>query len=93
MVRRDDVDPGGWSSVTPDMLLIPLDVHMFRICKFIGMTSRKSADLQTAVEITKNFRTINPADPVKYDFAITRLGIRDELEQSGFIRACTGGVI
>jgi hypothetical protein len=52
------------------------------------MTVRKSADLATSIEITEAFRKVSPDDPVKYDFAITRLGIRDELEPSGFIEEC-----
>ena len=93
MVRRDDVDPGGWYTVGSEKLLVPIDVHMFRICRALGLTARGNADLRTSMEITGNFRKINPADPVKYDFAITRLGIRDELEPDVFIKECleTGG--
>ena len=90
MVREDDVDPGGWYTVPPGRLLVPIDVHMYRICMALGLTVRKSANLQTAIEITEEFRKVSPDDPVKYDFAITRLGIRDELEPSGFINECVG---
>jgi uncharacterized protein (TIGR02757 family) len=88
MVREDDVDPGGWYTVPSDRLIVPIDVHMFRICSSLGLTCRKQADLRTAVEITESFRNISPEDPVKYDFAITRLGIRDELDPAGFIADC-----
>jgi hypothetical protein len=44
------------------------------------LTSRKSADLKSAVEITGAFSEINPSDPVKYDFALTRFGIRDDMK-------------
>jgi uncharacterized protein (TIGR02757 family) len=75
MVRKDDVDPGCWKHVSPSKLIMPLDTHIFRICSGLGITSRKSADMKTALEITGFFRSINPKDPIKYDFALTRPGI------------------
>jgi len=80
MVRRDRVDPGGWEEVPVSKLIIPLDTHMHRIGCFFGFTERKQADLRTAIEITEGFRDIRPEDPVRYDFALTRLGIRDDLD-------------
>jgi uncharacterized protein (TIGR02757 family) len=77
MVRSDDVDPGGWSGVGPHQLIVPLDTHMHRIGLDVGLTHRKQADMRTALEITHAFRAIAPEDPVRYDFALTRLGIRD----------------
>ncbi len=88
MVREDDVDPGGWERVSRSQLLVPLDIHMFRICSMLGLTCRKQANLLTVMEITNAFREINPDDPVRYDFAITRLGIRDELNSEAFINRC-----
>ncbi len=79
MVRQDDVDPGGWTGVDPSRLVIPLDTHMHRICRSLGLTERRQADLKCAVEITRAFRTISPSDPVKYDFSLTRFGIRGDL--------------
>jgi uncharacterized protein (TIGR02757 family) len=75
MIRSDDVDPGCWKSVSPSMLIMPIDTHIFRICSGLGITGRKSADMRTAIEITAFFRSLNPEDPVKYDFALTRPGI------------------
>jgi uncharacterized protein (TIGR02757 family) len=80
MVRSDAVDPGGWDEISPSKLIVPLDVHMHRICMVLGMTSRKPADLNTALEITQGFRTFVPEDPVKYDFALTRIGIRNDID-------------
>jgi uncharacterized protein (TIGR02757 family) len=80
MVRSDDVDPGGWDEISPSKLIVPLDVHMHRICMALGMTSRKPADLNTALEITQGFRAFMPEDPVKYDFALTRIGIRNDID-------------
>ena len=76
MVRKDDVDPGGWQWISPSVLIIPLDVHMFRAAVALGFTGRKTASCAAAFEITESFRAINPDDPVKYDFALTRMGIQ-----------------
>jgi uncharacterized protein (TIGR02757 family) len=82
MVRSDAVDPGGWSEVPPAMLIVPLDTHMHRIATNLGLTKRHVADLRAAREVTGAFREISPEDPVKYDFALTRLGIlRNETEE------------
>jgi len=85
MVRRDAVDPGGWDPVSPARLLVPLDVHMHRICRALGLTRRESADLRTALEITDAFRAFAPDDPVRYDFALTRLGIRPDADLDAFL--------
>ncbi len=76
MIRRDEVDPGGWSGIDKAMLIMPLDTHIHRIGRLLGMTERKQADLKTAREITSGFRRIAPEDPTKYDFALTRLGMK-----------------
>ncbi len=80
MVRKDKVDPGPWEEIPAEKLIIPLDTHIFRICTQLGMTSRKSADIRCAIEITEAFKEIEPQDPVKYDFALSRLGIRSSLD-------------
>jgi uncharacterized protein (TIGR02757 family) len=80
MVREDEVDPGGWRHIPKSKLLIPLDIHMWNICREAGFTERKQANLKSVMEITAKFAEINPEDPVKYDFTLTRFGIRDELE-------------
>ena len=79
MVRSDAVDPGGWHEVSPSKLIVPLDVHMHRICLALGMTKRKQADLRAALEATESFRRILPDDPVRYDFVLTRTGIRNDI--------------
>jgi uncharacterized protein (TIGR02757 family) len=79
MVRKDRVDPGGWRKVPPAKLVVPLDTHMHRISSLLGLTRRRQADLRTAVEVTCAFRKIEPRDPVRYDFALTRLGIRNDM--------------
>jgi uncharacterized protein (TIGR02757 family) len=76
MVRKDQVDPGGWVGVPASKLVVPVDTHMHRISLRLGLTKRKQADLRTALEITAAFKAIEPDDPVKFDFCLTRLGIQ-----------------
>ena len=85
MVRHDAVDPGGWSGVPPAALVVPLDAHMRRICTALGFTRRKTPDLRAALEITDAFRQFAPTDPVRYDFALTRLGIRPDTDLDAFL--------
>ena len=79
MARADRVDPGGWTAPARSQLLVPVDVHMHRIARALGFTRRRQADRRTVDEITAGFRRIAPEDPVRYDFALTRLPIRDRL--------------
>ncbi len=75
MVRRDDVDPGGWDQIDKSMLIVPLDIHMHRIAIEHGLTRRKNANMRTALEVTDAFARYSAEDPVRYDFALTRPGI------------------
>ncbi len=86
MVRRDNVDPGGWYKISSSKLIIPLDTHMYRISLKLGLTKRKQADIKTALEVTDAFRRFDKNDPVKYDFALTRLGM-GKIEQI-FLKEC-----
>jgi uncharacterized protein (TIGR02757 family) len=80
MVRRDDVDPGGWRGISSSKLIVPLDTHMHKISLALGLTRRRQGDMRTALEITQAFRRFSPQDPAKYDFALTRLGIRKDVD-------------
>jgi len=71
----DDLDLGLWPEVKASQLVIPLDTHIARISRAIGLTTRKSSDWKTAEDITKSLRALDPEDPLKYDFSLTRLGI------------------
>lgn len=76
MARPDDgLDLGVWSGVPPAALVIPLDTHVLRISRYIGLTARRDASWTTAVEVTAALRALSPEDPVRYDFAIAQLGI------------------
>jgi uncharacterized protein (TIGR02757 family) len=79
MVRQDAVDPGGWENVSPSKLVIPLDTHMHKIGVWLGFTNRKQKNMQTSLEITNGFQKFIPDDPVKYDFTLTRFGIRNDM--------------
>jgi len=75
MVRNDDVDTGLWKSIDKTRLVVPIDVHMGRLCKILGFYNQKAVSLKTAIKITEGFAEIEPADPVKYDFSLSRIGI------------------
>jgi len=70
MVRNRDIDFGLWKIFKPSQLIVPLDIHIFKISKKLGLTKKKTQSLKTAIEITDFFRKINPEDPLKYDFII-----------------------
>jgi uncharacterized protein (TIGR02757 family) len=76
MVRSDAMDFGLWKGDIPaSALIIPTDTHVHRVSRRLGLTNRKSADWKTAAEITARLSRLDPADPVKYDFAICQLGV------------------
>ena len=78
MVRPDDgIDLGLWRQVSPAKLIIPVDTHISRICRYLGFTGRKSADWRMAREITAALRLLDHDDPVKYDFSLAHLGISE----------------
>ncbi len=86
MVRKDAVDPGGWTGVSPSRLVVPLDTHMGAACRRLGLLSRRADDLAAALEATEAFRRFRPDDPVRYDFALTRPGIHPCLDADSYFR-------
>lgn len=74
MVRSDAIDMGLWQGVSTSDLIVPLDTHTFNVSKRLGLLERRSYDLQAALELTDTLRCFDPDDPVKYDFALYRLG-------------------
>lgn len=70
MVRNADIDFGLWKSIKPSELIIPLDIHIWKVSKKLGLTKRKSQSLKTAIEITNSLKEIEPSDPLKYDFVL-----------------------
>ena len=75
MVRKDEIDLGVWSQVTPARLIVPLDVHVIRLGRCLGLTHYKSPGWKMAAEITASLRAINPEDPVRYDFSLCHIGM------------------
>lgn len=76
MVRRDDgIDLGLWPQIPPSRLLIPIDRHISRLARNLGLTARKTDNWLTVEEITANLRLLAPEDPVRYDFSLCHLAI------------------
>ncbi|MCQ2754645.1 MAG: TIGR02757 family protein [bacterium] len=75
MVRKPPVDLGIWDFMGVNDLLIPLDVHVARISRQMGLLTRKSNDFKAVIELTENLRKFSQNDPVKYDFAMFAFGI------------------
>ncbi|MDD3591640.1 MAG: TIGR02757 family protein [Sulfurovum sp.] len=74
MVRKDSLDMGLWSKINKKDLLMPLDTHTFHVSRRIGLLQRKSCDMKAAIELTETLKAFDRSDPVKYDFALYRLG-------------------
>ena len=74
MVRKDELDMGLWSKIDKKDLLMPLDTHTFQMARKLGLLKRRSYDMKAVIELTENFRKWDANDPVKYDFALYRIG-------------------
>ena len=81
MVRDSDIDLGLFKSLPKSKLLIPLDVHTHRVSLNLGLIARKSYDFKAVRELTDKLCEFDPADPIKYDFALYRIGQSGELAQ------------
>jgi uncharacterized protein (TIGR02757 family) len=77
MVRNDNkgVDFGIWENISPSILSCPLDVHSGNVARKLGLITRKQNDARALAELDNNLREMDPADPVKYDFALFGLGV------------------
>jgi uncharacterized protein (TIGR02757 family) len=77
MVRRDNnnVDFGIWKKISPSQLICPIDLHVARVSRKLGLLKRKQTDWLAAIELTEQLRTLDKDDPVKYDFALFNLGV------------------
>jgi uncharacterized protein (TIGR02757 family) len=83
MVRRDAVDPGGWTRIAAAHLVVPLDTHIIRLGRCLGLTRQRTPGWKMAAEITAALRRLDPVDPIRYDFALCHLGM---------MKACRFGV-
>jgi len=77
MVRRDALDFGLWPGIPTDRLVVPTDTHIHRIARRLGLTRRRTAGWRTAREITDALARFDPVDPVRFDYALCRIGILD----------------
>jgi uncharacterized protein (TIGR02757 family) len=75
MVRRDAIDLGVWTRVTPARLIVPLDTHVIRLGRCLGLTRYTSPGWKMAAEITASLRALDPGDPVRYDFSLCHVGM------------------
>ena len=74
VVRKDELDMGLWSKIEKKDLLMPLDTHTFKVSQKLGLLSRKTYDMKAVLELTKKLKTFDESDPIRYDFALYRLG-------------------
>jgi uncharacterized protein (TIGR02757 family) len=78
MIRKNDgIDTGIWGSISPALLVMPVDTHVACMAQRIDLTTRMTADWRMAEEITGQLKKIDPSDPVKYDFSLCRAGMDD----------------
>lgn len=74
MVRKDNIDMGLWTKVDKKELIMPLDTHTFKVSHKLALLKRKTCDLEAAIELTETLRSFDRDDPIKYDFALYRIG-------------------
>jgi len=74
MVRKDALDLGLWSKIDKKDLIMPLDTHTFKVSQRLGLLKRKTYDMKASIELTKRLKMFDSLDPIKYDFALYRLG-------------------
>ncbi|QQF52630.1 TIGR02757 family protein [Campylobacter fetus subsp. venerealis] len=80
MVRDSDIDLGLFKNLPKSELIIPLDTHTHKVSLALGLCDRKSYDFKAAKEITLNLKNFDACDPIKYDFALYRIGQSKELD-------------
>jgi uncharacterized protein (TIGR02757 family) len=91
MVRPDDgVDLGLWRGVSPEILLVPVDTHIFKLARNLGFTARKTLTFETSEEVTSVLRQMAPGDPVRFDFALCHLGMVQRCPSRRDERRCAG---
>ena len=88
MYRHNAVDLGAWPRADRSRLLIPLNAHVFRFARALGLTARSSPDLQAAREVTARLRHLDPSDPVRFDFNLCHLGMEDGCREERFDPVC-----
>jgi uncharacterized protein (TIGR02757 family) len=84
----DGVDFGLWTFLPPSKLIVPLDTHVLRISRYLGLTRRRTGGWETAKAITRRLAEADPDDPLKYDFALCHLGISGRCPTARVAAAC-----
>ena len=84
MVRKDAIDLGVWSKVSPARLIVPLDTHVIRLGRCLKLTRYTSPGWKMAEDITQALRGFDPQDPVRFDFALCHVGM---MNACGFQKA------
>jgi uncharacterized protein (TIGR02757 family) len=74
MVRKDALDMGLWTKIDKKDLIMPLDTHTFKVSHRLGLLKRKTYDMKASIELTQRLKKFDALDPIKYDFALYRLG-------------------
>ena len=78
-VRKSNVDIGIWNFIPKSELLIPLDTHVAKISRKLGLLNRKDNGYESVIELTNNLRNFDPIDPIKYDFALFGYGVNNKI--------------
>lgn len=78
-VRKSDVDIGIWEFINKSELLIPLDTHVAKISRKLGLLTRKDNGYESVIEITNNLKSFDSTDPIKYDFALFGYGVNNKI--------------
>jgi uncharacterized protein (TIGR02757 family) len=90
MVRpADGLDLGLWQ-VSPGVLQVPVDVHVHKLARNLGLTARTNASWETSEEITAALRRFDPNDPVRYDFSLCHLGMLQRCPSRRDPKRCEG---
>jgi len=89
VVRKKDIDFGIWDRISPSKLIIPLDTHIARISRCLGLSDRKSPDWKMAKAITVSLKKLDQEDPLKYDFALCHHGISGLCKGIKFSQNCS----
>jgi uncharacterized protein (TIGR02757 family) len=84
LVRKDAIDLGVWTSVSPARLIVPLDTHVIRVGRCLRLSDTSVRAGKMAAEITASLRAIQPLDPIRFDFSLCHLGM---MNACGFGRA------
>jgi uncharacterized protein (TIGR02757 family) len=84
MVRKDAIDLGVWTNLSPSRLIVPLDTHVIRVGQCLRLTRYRSPGWRMADEVTASLRAVDPGDPVRFDFSLCHVGM---MNACGFDRA------